>query len=111
MLSCASRNEIWQHLITSLGWPPVLKELALFVVAANSTYYPNHSFELEWPLIIDYRRQEMKLLALHKCQHKGCTSHLCVRGKMCAVCPSLCARGTFFPSCFLSIELGAWLHE
>lgn len=40
MLSCALRNEIWQHLITSLGWLPVLKELELCVVAANSADYP-----------------------------------------------------------------------
>lgn len=102
MLSCAWRNEIWQHLITSLGWFLVLKELVLFVVAANSTDYPNHSFKLEWPLIIDYRRQETKLLALHR----GCTAHLCMR-EICAVCTSLRTRGNFFPPLLLPVN-SAW---
>lgn len=44
MLSHALRNETWQHLITSLEWLPVLKELVQFVEAANSTDYPNHDF-------------------------------------------------------------------
>lgn len=71
MLSRALRNEIWQHLITSLGWLPVLKELVLFVEAANSTDYPNRSFELERPVRTDYQRRETKLSALCKCRHKG----------------------------------------
>lgn len=37
MLSHALRNEIWQHLITSLEWISVLKYNVQFVVAANST--------------------------------------------------------------------------
>lgn len=110
MLSRALSNETWQHLIASLGWLSVLKELVPFVVAANSGDYPNHSFELEWPLIIDYQRQETKLLALYKCRHKGRTSHLCVGEKRVQFAQA-CVPGELPPPRFLSIELGAWLHE